>query len=275
MEVLISILSRQYQIKKQVIGENPDLEKSGIRLNRVIAWNRDGITIGADQRPVRERSKNLELERANRSATPCAVERNTEGNARRDGSKGENRCEQEQTQTKHERVGMGDGDGRNRPLMAGDDANDSQALTGGDITKYRALVARTSYLSQDRPDLKFASMQVCCAMAKPSGRDMERVKRIGSYLAGKPRAKCRFRWQQSGELESCSDADGEATKPLDDWCQLESHHERRTQPCGVDQGSSEWCHCPQPRVSGTPQTKPHQKGWGSRAWQTTWAKHVG
>ena len=41
----------------------------------------------------------------------------------------------------------------------GDDAIDSQALTGGDITKYRVLVARiSSYLSQDRLDLKFASM---------------------------------------------------------------------------------------------------------------------
>ena len=46
-----------------------------------------------------------------------------------------------------------------------DDANDSQALTGGYITKYRALVARISYLSQDRLDLKFAAMQVCCATA--------------------------------------------------------------------------------------------------------------
>ena len=50
--------------------------------------------------------------------------------------------------------------------MAVDDATDSQALTGGDITRHRALVARISYLSQDRPDLKFASMLVCCAMAK-------------------------------------------------------------------------------------------------------------
>ena len=73
--------------------------------------------------------------------------------------------------------------------MSSDDANDSQALTGGDITRYRALVARISYLSQDRPDLKFASMQVCCAMENPSVRNMERVKRIGRYFAGKPRAK--------------------------------------------------------------------------------------
>ena len=44
-------------------------------------------------------------------------------------------------------------------------------------------------------------------MAKPSVRDMERVKRIGRYLVGKARAKCWFRWQQSGDLEAYSDAD--------------------------------------------------------------------
>ena len=51
-----------------------------------------------------------------------------------------------------------------RPRTADDDATDSQALTGGDITRYPALVARISYLSQDSPDLTFASMRVCCAM---------------------------------------------------------------------------------------------------------------
>ena len=102
---------------------------------------------------------------------------------------------------------MNDDDNRDRPRMVDDDAIDSQALTGGDVTRYRALVARISYLSQDRPDLKFAAMQVCCAMANPTVRDSERVKRIGRYLAGRPRAKCWFRWQQSGELEAYSDAD--------------------------------------------------------------------
>ena len=37
--------------------------------------------------------------------------------------------------------------------------------------------------------------------------DMERDKRIGRYFVGKPRAKCWFRLQQSGELEAYSDAD--------------------------------------------------------------------
>ena len=101
--------------------------------------------------------KGLELERANHSATPCAVER-------KDESKGENRCGRGQTKRRWDDVN--DEDNRDRPRMADDDAIDSQALTGGDITRYRALVARISYLSQDRPDLKL-SMRVCCAMAKP------------------------------------------------------------------------------------------------------------
>ena len=41
---------------------------------------------------------------------------------------------------------------------------------------------------------------------------MERVKRIGRYLAGKPRAQCWFRWQQSGELEAYSDVDWRVDK---------------------------------------------------------------
>ena len=95
-------------------------------------------------------------------------------------------------ESRHE-VNANNSDYRDRPQIADDDDPDSQALTNGDITRYRALVARISYLSQDRPDLKFASMQVCCAMAKPTMRDMERVKRIGRYLVGKP---CWFRWQR-------------------------------------------------------------------------------
>ena len=71
-------------------GGDPDLEKSGTILNRVIERDRDGITLEAPQRHVREIMKGLDLERANHSATPCAVER-------RDKGKGENRCGRGQT----------------------------------------------------------------------------------------------------------------------------------------------------------------------------------
>ena len=71
----------------------------------------------------------------------------------------------------------------------------------------RALVARVSYLSQNRPEPKLASLQVCCAIAMPTMRDMERVKRIGRDLVGRPRQSAGSAGQQSGELEAYSDAD--------------------------------------------------------------------
>ena len=81
---LIKMISDKDEIRKQVLGEDPDLEKSGRKLNRVIEWDRDGITIEEDQRHVREIMKGLELERANHSATPCAVEREMKARERTD-----------------------------------------------------------------------------------------------------------------------------------------------------------------------------------------------
>ena len=57
VQFLTKMISRKYEIKKQVIGRDPDLEKSGRILNRVIEWKRDGITIDAVQRHVRGYSK--------------------------------------------------------------------------------------------------------------------------------------------------------------------------------------------------------------------------
>ena len=72
------------------LGETQTSRRAGRIPNGVIEWDRDGMTIEADQRHVREMIKGLELERANHSATPCDVER-------RDESKGENRCGRGQT----------------------------------------------------------------------------------------------------------------------------------------------------------------------------------
>ena len=67
-------------IKNKLSGKIRTL--SGRILNRAIAWDRDGMTIEADQRHVREILEDLKLERANHSATPCAVERRDEGKGR-------------------------------------------------------------------------------------------------------------------------------------------------------------------------------------------------
>ena len=63
-----------------------------------------------------------------------------------------------------------------------DHANDSQALTDGDITKYRGLMARIRYLSHNTPDLIFAAMQACFAMANKLASDLERVKAASRVL---------------------------------------------------------------------------------------------
>ena len=52
-ESFIRMIPKNYEVKKQVIGEDPDLEKSGRILNRVVKWNHNGTTIEADQRRVR------------------------------------------------------------------------------------------------------------------------------------------------------------------------------------------------------------------------------
>ena len=153
--------------------------------------------------------KDLKLEQANPAATPCNVDKKNENTAGSNGSKEEKQLEQGQRQIEHDWDDAGDGEDENKLQMTNDerdDTNDSHALTGGDITKCRALVARISYLPQNRPDLKFVATQVF-AKASPSVSDLERVKKIGKYLVGKPREECLFRWQQTDELEAYPDAD--------------------------------------------------------------------
>ena len=171
-------LSRGSQESTQCAREMGCEGVQDTRETRAVCIN---ATAGGAESCAEEILKGFELEQANRSATPCGVEERDEG-------EGKSRCKQEQTQAEHEWDNANDGD-RDGPRMVDDNDPDSQALTNGDITRYRALVARIRYLSLDRPDLKFSSEQVCCAMAKLTTRDMERVKRIGRYLVGKPKAK--------------------------------------------------------------------------------------
>ena len=65
----------------------------------------------------------------------------------------------------------------------------SQVVT--DITRYRALVARISCLSQDRSDLKFASMRVCRTVGAGHGMRQE------NWQVPRRQAKSEvlFRWQ--------------------------------------------------------------------------------
>ena len=61
--------------------------------------------------------------------------------------------------------------------------------------EYRAIVTRCNYLSPDRPDISNAVKELSRIMSRPTKDDMQRLKRLGRYLKGKPRLVMKYNWQ--------------------------------------------------------------------------------
>ena len=72
---------------------------------------------------------------------------------------------------------------------------DDRPMEPHDASLYRAAVARTNFLAQDRCDLQFASKECSRWMSSPRVGDWATIKRIGRYLIGKPRVASMFCWQ--------------------------------------------------------------------------------
>ena len=64
-------------------------------------------------------------------------------------------------------------------------------------TEFRAMAARANYLALDRPDVAFATKELCRCFASPNGQAMDALKRLARYLVGVPRLVWRFRYQPS------------------------------------------------------------------------------
>ena len=65
--------------------------------------------------------------------------------------------------------------------------NPTEDLDAEYSTMYRAIVARSNYLSQDRSDIRYAVKELSRSMSKPTKGDWGRVKRLGRHLALHPR----------------------------------------------------------------------------------------
>ena len=74
-----------------------------------------------------------------------------------------------------------------------------EALDEKESTRYRAVIARLNNLSPNRPDIAYAVKGLARAMAKPTNGDMQRLKRLGRYLKGKPRLQQWYNWQSTQE----------------------------------------------------------------------------
>ena len=75
-------------------------------------------------------------------------------------------------------------------------------------TRFRAIAARINYMSVDMPDIQFACKETCRAMAAPTAQAWARLKRLGRYLVGRPRAVWRFPWKdEAGGWAVFTDSD--------------------------------------------------------------------
>ena len=152
-EWLIQKFKERYEIKTQMIGEAADLDKQLQILNRTVRWSSRGLWMEADPRHVKEVIRALGLEGASPASAPGVA------------VKGEARVEDNEDSTDPE-------------------------LGREETTMFRAVAARLNYLSQDRPDIAFATMKLCSKMFRPDAQDSKNMKRVGRFLVGRPRVGC-------------------------------------------------------------------------------------
>ena len=95
------------------------------------------------------------------------------------------RCDRKQYDSFEKEVGMFSKFYRKTPLDANFTKKDnSPALEGGDVTKYRSIVGRLMYLAGERPDAQFAIQCLARHMAKPTTQAMKHAWHVCSYLFG-------------------------------------------------------------------------------------------
>jgi hypothetical protein len=71
------------------------------------------------------------------------------------------------------------------------DSDSDRGLEADEVKLYLSVVARANYLATDRPDVAFATKELCKSMAKPKLRDLKNLKTLCRYVQGHRRpAQC-------------------------------------------------------------------------------------
>ena len=87
-----------------------------------------------------------------------------------------------------------------------DDDEDVQ-LVGENASNFRGIAARLNYLSADRPDIQYATKEICREMSAPTTGSWRRLVRIGRYLLGRRRLVWNFELQNfTDTVDAFSDA---------------------------------------------------------------------
>jgi hypothetical protein len=178
MQWLKGVFQKAYEVKVEILG--PDPAKGHLQevrvLNRVLTWNSWGLGYEADPRHAEIVLQELGMEEAKSVTTPGTKD----DAARAHKENGEEFTWLEPVDEK--------GTAKE---------NAGKELTGAAATRYRAICARLNYLSQDRPDIRYACKEASRWMAKPQEGHWVLLKRVARYLKGTPRLLQRFIWQEA------------------------------------------------------------------------------
>jgi hypothetical protein len=72
---------------------------------------------------------------------------------------------------------------------------------------FRSGAARANYLAMDRPEMAFATKELCRRMSAPTVADAAALRRVARYLVDEPRLVYAFAWQHHGSLRVFVDTD--------------------------------------------------------------------
>ena len=175
-------------------------------LNKVVRITDGGIELEADPRHAELVIKELGLEDAKPSAVPGSkveskskstdaemekVARSRSAQKRMEVEKQMDSIESATTSMKGENWNSELSD----ELEVKDDDDGDEELDAAGARRYRAVAARLSYISPDRPDIGFATKEAARNMSKPRASDLRKLRKIGRYLIGRPRLILSFPWQ--------------------------------------------------------------------------------
>jgi hypothetical protein len=86
-------------------------------------------------------------------------------------------------------------------------------LGDGEQQLFRSLAASLNYLAMDRPDIGYATKELCRAMSKATELDMLKLKRLGRYLVSHGNVATTFKWGcNTTEVFGYSDSDHGGSK---------------------------------------------------------------
>ena len=73
-------------------------------------------------------------------------------------------------------------------------------MGGAEATSYRSVTSCLNYMSPDRIDVQYATEEAARHTSKPCISHLKTKKKLGKYLAGRPRSVNHFEWQKNPSL---------------------------------------------------------------------------